>query len=90
MAYKIKWATGGETAERYSSKTLAHAILKERNLTGRVLKTKLIDPGKTLPSTKISFGGRVEKFPSGKRLVWQKIRVNVKGVHGIIYRTSVQ
>ena len=32
MAYKIKWATGGETAERYSSKTLAHAILKERNL----------------------------------------------------------
>ena len=30
MAYKIKWATGGETAERYSSKTLAHAILRKK------------------------------------------------------------
>lgn len=89
MAYKIKWRTGGSTAERYSSKALAQAILKSINLTGSIVKVKLTNPGRTSPSVKYAFGGRVEKYPSGKKLVWVRSHTRVKGVSGYIYRTKV-
>jgi hypothetical protein len=89
MAYKIKWRTGGETAERYSSKALAQAILKSINLTGSIVKVKLTNPGRSSPSVRMAFGGRAEKYPTGRKLVWAKNSTRVKGVSGYIYRTQV-
>lgn len=88
IAYKIKWRTGGETAERYSSKQLAQAILDNSNLSGRIIKTRLGRLNKSSPSTRLD-GGRIQRYPSGMKRVWKKSRVNVGGIYGYVYRTEV-
>jgi len=46
FVYKIKWKSGGETAERYSSKIIPNNILKRPNVydKGEVVRTKLGEP----------------------------------------------
>ncbi|MEA2036825.1 MAG: hypothetical protein U9O94_04915 [Nanoarchaeota archaeon] len=89
MAYKIKWRSGGETAERYSSKALAQAILKQANLSGSIIKAPLTNPGRTNAYVRMAYGGRLQKYPSGRKLVWKGSKVKVRGVVGTIYRTEV-
>lgn len=71
MAYKIKWMTGGETAERYATKKVAERVLKKTNLTGKIIKTKLGNAGTSSSSTTIRYGRGV--VGSGvNKLKWVK------------------
>lgn len=86
MAYKIIWSRGGETAERYSSKALAKAILKKSNLSGRVVRTKLGSAGRTAPYSSFKYGDKESKnYPKGSKLKWHKSVTIVGGVHGFVY-----
>ena len=72
MAYKIRWMTGGETAERYSTKGIANKVLKKTNLSGTIVKTNLGKAGRTAPFKSVKSGGEKKSYPSGAKLVWKK------------------
>ena len=87
MAYKIVWSSGGETAERYSTKELARRVLKGSRYKGRVVKVSLGDAGRTQPSYEFKYGDKKTKhYPKGKKLHWVKRKT--KG--GDVYTTHVK
>ena len=82
MAYKIKWARGGETAERYSTKKLGEKVLKQSNMTGKLVKLKLGDAGRTAPSTSFEYGDKkVKSYPKGRKRYWHKSPEGVYRTH---------
>lgn len=82
MAYKILWKSGGETAERYSSRTLAEKVLRGSKFSGRVVKVKLGSAGTTSFSTTVKAG---KVTGSGiKKLRW------IKTPQGVYRKTVVR
>jgi hypothetical protein len=82
MAYKIVWRSGGETAERYATKSIAGSVLKKSGLTGKIVKTKLGNPGRTSPFSEFMFGDdEVKNYPLGKKLKWIKSPTGVYRTH---------
>lgn len=82
MVYKIRWKTGGETAERYVNLKIAKSVLKKSNLSGDIIKTKLGSAGRTAPFYEWKYGDKqITNFPKGKKLIWVK--------HNGVYRTHV-
>ena len=78
MAYKIKWKSGGETAELYSSKELALKVLKRSKKKGSVVKASLDHcPRSPLSNNKCvwvrnkasSFGGKDKGFVYHSRAI---------------------
>lgn len=86
MVYKIVWASGDETAERYSTKSLAINVLKSSNFKGKIVKCRLGNPGRTSPFQQYTYGGKIKNYPKGKKLHWIKIPTS----GGYVYRTHVK
>jgi len=82
MVYKIVWRRGGETAERYSNKSLAKKVLKGSRLTGSIVKIKLGNAGRTMPFTAWKYGDSTSThYPKGKKLKWFKTPSGVYRTH---------
>jgi hypothetical protein len=91
MPYKIKWKTGGETAELYSTKSLANKILKRSRLSGSI-KSAILKKGlRTAPFSQYKYGSNeVIDYPYGDELVWVKNETKIGRIKGNIYRTRAK
>lgn len=71
MAYKIKWKSGGKTAEAYSNKSLAKRTLKKSSMKGNIVKAGLGKPPRSPLSKKKTVWVRNKPYKGGKGFVYR-------------------